>query len=141
MWMPLSDGYTISFVCFSAISDTCLAMEESVENPHAETALSNILPCVDPRTTNHTLTQSKQVITSIVDVVNTYIYSIANLDPSPDDNRYYNQSGPIMPPLCYPFDSQLQDRQCGSYEVSMANASLVCLSTWIICFACFLRCP
>ncbi|GMI71826.1 hypothetical protein like AT1G71110 [Hibiscus trionum] len=30
-----------------------------------------------------------------------------------------------MPPLCYPFDSQLQDRQCGFYEVSMANASLV----------------
>ncbi|XVF02806.1 hypothetical protein REPUB_Repub04eG0205800 [Reevesia pubescens] len=109
-----------------AISDTCLAMEEWVENPHAETALSNILPCVDQRTTNHTLTQSKQVINSIVNVVNTYIYTFANSDPSPDDNRYYNQSGPPMPPLCYhPFDSQLQDRQCGSYEVSMANASLV----------------
>ncbi|OMO88098.1 hypothetical protein COLO4_20449 [Corchorus olitorius] len=109
----------------NAISDTCLAMEEWVENPHAETALSNILPCVDQRTTNHTLTQSKQVINSIVNVVNTYIYTFANSDPSPDDNRYYNQSGPPMPPLCYPFDSQLQDRQCGSYEVSMANASLV----------------
>ncbi|XWS69297.1 hypothetical protein CRYUN_Cryun04dG0166800 [Craigia yunnanensis] len=107
------------------ISDTCLAMEEWVENPHAETALSNILPCVDQRTTNHTLTQSKQVINSIVNVVNTYIYTFSNSDPSPDDNRYYNQSGPPMPPLCYPFDSQLQDRQCGSYEVSMANASLV----------------
>ncbi|XVF85321.1 hypothetical protein PTKIN_Ptkin17bG0108000 [Pterospermum kingtungense] len=109
----------------NATSDTCLAMEEWVENPHAETALSNILPCVDQRTTNHTLTQSKQVINSIVNVVNTYIYSFANLDPSPDDIRYYNQSGPPMPPLCYPFDSQLQERQCGSYEVSMANASLV----------------
>ncbi|KAH1098046.1 hypothetical protein J1N35_014967 [Gossypium stocksii] len=117
--------YGVFVIMNNAISDTCLAMEEWVENPHAETALSNILPCVDPRTTNHTLTQSKQVITSIVDVVNTYIYSIANIDLSPDDNRYYNQSGPTMPPLCYPFDSQLQDRQCGSYEVSMANASLV----------------
>ncbi|XVF43663.1 hypothetical protein PTKIN_Ptkin02bG0059000 [Pterospermum kingtungense] len=109
----------------NAISDTCLAMEEWVENPHAETALSNILPCVDQRTTNHTLTQSKQVINSIVNVVNTYIYTFANSDPSSDDNRYYNQSGPPLPPLCYPFDSQLQDRQFGSYEVSMANASLV----------------
>ncbi|XVE74735.1 hypothetical protein DITRI_Ditri12bG0041900 [Diplodiscus trichospermus] len=109
----------------NAISDTCLAMEEWVENPHMETALSNILPCVDRRTTNHTLTQSKQVINSIVNVVNTYIYTFANSDPTPDDNRYYNQSGHPMPPLCYPFDSQLQDRQCGSYEVSMANASLV----------------
>ncbi|XVE85375.1 hypothetical protein DITRI_Ditri17bG0085700 [Diplodiscus trichospermus] len=109
----------------NAISDTCLAMEEWVENPHAETALSNILPCVDQRTTNHTLTQSKQVINSIVNVVNTYIYTFANSDPSPDDNRYYNQSGPPMPPLCYPFDSQLQERQCSSYEVSLTNASLV----------------
>ncbi|XWS34524.1 hypothetical protein CRYUN_Cryun21dG0045800 [Craigia yunnanensis] len=109
----------------NAISDTCLAMEEWVENPHAEFALSNILPCVDQRTTNHTLIQSKQVINSIVNVVNTYIYTFANSDPYPDDNRYYNQSGPPMPPLCYPFDSRLQDRHCGSYEVSMANASLV----------------
>lgn len=126
------------FVCFSAISDTCLAMEEWVENPHAETALSNILPCVDQRTTNHTLTQSKQVINSLVKVVNTYIYTFANSNPSPDDNRYYNQSGPSMRPLCSPFDSQLQDRQCGSNEVSMANASLVCLSNLIIWFEFFL---
>ncbi|KAE8724551.1 putative Fasciclin-like arabinogalactan protein 20 [Hibiscus syriacus] len=70
----------------NAISDTCLAMEEWVEHPHAETALSNILPCVDQRTTNHTL------------------------NPSPDDDCYYNQSGPSMPPLCSPFDSQLQNR-------------------------------
>ena len=135
----LSDGCMIPFVCFSAISDTCLAMEEWVENPHAETALSNILPCVDQRTTNHTLTQSKQVINSIVNVVNTYIYTFSNSDPSPDDNRYYNQSGPPMPPLCYPFDSQLQDRQCGSSEVSMANASLVFLSNLILWFGCFFR--
>ncbi|KAK8265355.1 hypothetical protein V6Z11_D12G172600 [Gossypium hirsutum] len=109
----------------NVISDTCLAMEEWVENSHAETALSNILPCVDQRTTNHTLTQSKQVINSLVKVVNTYIYTFANSNPSPDDNRYYNQSGPSMPPLCSPFDSQLQDHQFGSNEVSMANASLV----------------
>ncbi|TYI51398.1 hypothetical protein E1A91_D12G173300v1 [Gossypium mustelinum] len=120
------------------ISDTCLAMEEWVENSHAETALSNILPCVDQRTTNHTLTQSKQVINSLVKVVNTYIYTFANSNPSPDDNRYYNQSGPSMPPLCSPFDSQLQDHQFGSNEVSMANASLVCLSNLIIWFEFFL---
>ncbi|KAK5776694.1 hypothetical protein F383_28526 [Gossypium arboreum] len=71
----------------NAISNTCLAMEEWVENPHAKTALSNILSYVDQRTTNHTLTQSKQVINSLVKVVNTYIYTFANSNPSPDDNR------------------------------------------------------
>ncbi|GLT35035.1 hypothetical protein SLA2020_095200 [Shorea laevis] len=115
------------FVIFNnAISDTCMAMEERVENPQAETALSNILPCVDQRTTNHSLIQSNQVINDLVNVVNTYIYTFANSDPSKDDTtQYYNQSGPPMPPLCYPFDSQLQDRECTSQEVSVANASLV----------------
>ncbi|XP_058181307.1 uncharacterized protein LOC131299743 [Rhododendron vialii] len=47
-------------------------------------------------------------------------------NPSQANNpRYYNQSGPSMPPLCYPDDNQLQVRQCTSFEVSMANASLV----------------
>ncbi|KAE8707291.1 putative Fasciclin-like arabinogalactan protein 20 [Hibiscus syriacus] len=54
--------------------------------------------------------QSKHVISCIVDVVNAYIYTFANSDPSPDHDRYYNQSGPSMPPLCSPFDSQLRNR-------------------------------
>ncbi|XP_030512925.1 uncharacterized protein LOC115726959 [Rhodamnia argentea] len=114
------------FVIFNnAISDTCMAMEEWVENPHAESALSDILPCVDQRTTNQTLVQSKQVITDIVNVVNRFIYTYANTYPAQGNLYYYNQSGPMMPPLCYPFDSALKDRQCGSQEVSIANASLV----------------
>lgn len=109
----------------NAISDTCVAMGEWVNNPHAETALGNILPCVDQRTTNQTLIQSKLVINDIVNVVNTFIYTYANSDPPKDNIYYYNQSGPLMPPLCYPYDSNLQDRECGMQEVSMKNASLV----------------
>ncbi|XP_021896284.1 uncharacterized protein LOC110813448 [Carica papaya] len=109
----------------SAISDTCMAMGEWVNHPHAETALSSILPCVDQKTTNQTLMKSKEVINDIVNVVNTFIYSYANSNPSPGESHYYNQSGPPMPPLCYPFGPNLEDRQCGPQEVSMANASLV----------------
>ncbi|KAH7841213.1 hypothetical protein Vadar_027162 [Vaccinium darrowii] len=111
----------------NAISDTCMAMGEWVDNSQAETALSNILPCVDQRTTNQTLIQSKQVINDIVNIVNQFIYTFADTTPSPQANypSYYNQSGPLMPPLCYPYDGQLQVRQCTSFEVSMANASLV----------------
>ncbi|KAL6295153.1 hypothetical protein ACE6H2_003295 [Prunus campanulata] len=109
----------------NTVSDTCVAMEEWVEHPHAETALSNILPCVDQRTTNKTLSQSKQVINDIVNVVNQFIYTYANTYPSHADPYYYNQSGPLMPPLCYPYDSQLRDSQCGDQEVSISNASLV----------------
>lgn len=110
----------------NAISDTCMAMEEWVEYPQAQTALSNILPCVDEHTTNQTLYQSKEVIRELVNVVNTAIYTIVNLNsPVPTTPYYYNQSGPLMPPLCCPFDSQLKDRQCEPQEVSFANASMV----------------
>lgn len=102
-------------------------MDEWVDHPQAESALSNILPCVDEKTTNQTLYQSKEVIRQIVDVINTAIYTIANSNSPPAWAFYfYNQSGPLMPPLCNPFDSQLHDRQCQEpWEVSFANASTV----------------
>lgn len=110
----------------NTISDTCTAMQEWVEYPQAETALSDILPCVNERTANHTLYQSKEVIRQLVDVVNTAIGTIANLNsPLQTSQYYYNQSGPLMPSLCCPFDSQLKDRQCEPQEVSFANASMV----------------
>ncbi|KAJ1377708.1 hypothetical protein SESBI_48605 [Sesbania bispinosa] len=109
----------------NAISDTCMAMGEWVANPHRESALSNVLPCVDQRTTNQTLFQSKQVVTNIASVVNRFIYNTANTNATQGNLGYYNQSGPAMPPLCYPFDSQFQERQCTAQEVSSANASMV----------------
>ncbi|KAK9107028.1 hypothetical protein Syun_023039 [Stephania yunnanensis] len=123
----------ITFVLFgvfvilnNAIADTCMAMEEWADNPQAETALSNILPCVDERTTNKTLFQSKEVINQLVNVVNTAIYTFANWNPPPQAKFfYYNQSGPLMPSLCSPFDSKLQDQLCGYHQVSLSNASMV----------------
>ncbi|ESW15007.1 hypothetical protein PHAVU_007G036200 [Phaseolus vulgaris] len=109
----------------NAISDTCMAMGEWVANPHTESALSNVLPCVDQSTTNKTLFQSKQVVINIANVVNQFIYNAANLNITQGTPGYYNQSGPKMPSLCYPFDSQFQERQCTNQEVSSANASMV----------------
>lgn len=110
-----------------------MAMREWVEYPQAETALSNILPCVDEQTTNHTLYQSKEVIYQLVNVVNTAIDTIANSNSQMQMTPYYyNQSGPLMPTLCCPFDSQLKNRQCEPQEVSFANASMVC--TKFLCF-------
>ncbi|XP_048441039.1 uncharacterized protein LOC103948376 [Pyrus x bretschneideri] len=129
-WLLVAVTFILSgvFVILNnAVSDTCVAMEEWVEHPHAETALSNVLPCVDQRTTNKTLSQSKQIVNDIVNVVNQFIYTYANTYPSPASPYpyYYNQSGPLMPPLCYPYDSQLRDSQCGDQDVSISNASLV----------------
>ena len=113
-------------VCLSAVGDTCTAMDDWVHNPQAETALSNILPCVNEQTTNLTLHQSKEVILQIVNIVNKAISSIANSDHASRDNGYfYNQSGPLMPYLCSPYDTLLHDRQCEPEEVSFVNASMV----------------
>ena len=103
-----------------------MAMQQWADNPQAETALSNILPCVDERATNQTLLQSRSVVRSLVDYINTFIYTGANTDRPPSDQFYYNQSGPLMPPLCYPFDDKMHDRECYPQEVSMTNASVVC---------------
>lgn len=110
----------------NAIADTCVAMGEWVDHPHAETALSNILPCVDQRTTNQTLIESKEVTNAIVDIVNEFVDHFANSNPPPQAYPiYYNQSGPLMPHLCHPYDSHLLDLQCPPQEVSMGNASQV----------------
>ncbi|KAL3636019.1 hypothetical protein CASFOL_020566 [Castilleja foliolosa] len=113
----------------NAITDTCMAMGEWVENPHAETALSSILPCVDQRTTNQSLFQSKKVINDIVNIVNGFLDSAANLNPPAQAGAsiYYNQSGPLIPRLCYPYDSNLRDRSwpCSDQELVMENASMI----------------
>ena len=54
----------------SAAKDTCEAMDQWAQHPQAETALSNILPCVDESTTNRTLYQSKEVVVMLVRIVN-----------------------------------------------------------------------
>lgn len=109
----------------SAISDSCVAMKEWVDNPQAETTLSNILPCDDETATNQTLYESRKVVSMLVNTVNTYIYTAANTDRPPSDQFYYNQSGPLIPPLCYPFDDKMKDHECSSQEVSLQNASTV----------------
>ncbi|KAK9052224.1 hypothetical protein SSX86_028852 [Deinandra increscens subsp. villosa] len=110
----------------NAITDTCMAMGQWVDNPHAETALSNILPCVDQGTTNSTLYKSKLVVNDIANIINGFIGSFANSNAPPGVNsNYYNQSGPLMPYLCYPYDSQLHVLECPAQLVSVANASMV----------------
>lgn len=111
---------------FSAISDTCIAMEEWANNSQVETSLSNILTCVDQKTSNQTLIQSELIVNAVVDVVNMAINVGANINPSHKSVFYLNQSGPFMPHLCSPFDSDLNDRPCGPKDVSLANASSVC---------------
>ncbi|KAF7026942.1 hypothetical protein CFC21_039026 [Triticum aestivum] len=107
----------ILLIVTSASKDTCQAMDEWAEHPRAETALSNILPCVDASTTNRTLYQSKQVVVQLVKLVNRAISALSNR------KERHLHPGQLMPYLCSPYDENLNDRQCLSKEVTFDNAT------------------
>ncbi|KAG5532175.1 hypothetical protein RHGRI_026709 [Rhododendron griersonianum] len=101
----------VVLMCFSAISNTCMAMGEWVDTSQAETTLSNILPRVDQRTANQTLTQSKQVVNDIVNIVNQFIYTIADTNLSSQANN---------PSYC-------SSRRCSKPSMIMSKATAIIL--------------
>ncbi|GFP83316.1 hypothetical protein PHJA_000475000 [Phtheirospermum japonicum] len=106
--------------------DTCVAMNQWVQNPTAHTALDDILPCVDKATAQDTLNRSKEVTSQLVDLINTVISNVSNINFAPNfANLYYNQSGPLLPSLCNPFYHDLTDRACTPGEVDLNNATQV----------------
>ncbi|KAJ6383023.1 hypothetical protein OIU77_031446 [Salix suchowensis] len=106
--------------------DTCVAMDHWVHNPTAQTALDDILPCVDKATTQDTLLKSKEITTQLVEVVNQVITNVSNLNFSPNFKpMYINQSGPLVPLLCNPFYADLTIRPCSAGEVDLTNATQV----------------
>lgn len=109
----------------SAIGDTCVAMDDWVQHPHARTALDDILPCVDAATANESLYRSKEVTFQLANVVNQYIANISNSNFPPGIPPYFNQSGPLVPLLCNPLNSNLTERRCLDGEVGFGNASQV----------------
>ncbi|KAF9592113.1 hypothetical protein IFM89_011951 [Coptis chinensis] len=91
------------------VGDTCVAMDQWVQNPTSHTALDDILPCVDNTTANETLLRSKQ---GLLFITISLVLSV--------------------PILCNPFHADLTDRSCASGEVEFSNATQVraklCLS-------------
>lgn len=110
----------------SVTADTCVAMNEWIQYPTANTALDDILPCVDNATAQVTLLRSKEVTSELVNLVNQVITNVSNINFAPNFTPlYYNQSGPLMPLLCDPFHPDMTDRQCDSGEVNLSNATQV----------------
>ncbi|GAB2238017.1 hypothetical protein Droror1_Dr00015919 [Drosera rotundifolia] len=103
------------------VGDTCVAMEQWVQNPTAHTALDDILPCVDNGTAQEILSRSKDVTQQIVGLIDNVITNVANAD-SPS---HYNLSGPSLPVLCNPYNTDLSNRTCATGEVEFQNATEV----------------
>ncbi|PNY11785.1 hypothetical protein L195_g008400 [Trifolium pratense] len=111
-------------ILHNVTADTCVAMNEWNQYPTANTALDDILPCVDNTTAQETLLRSKEVTSELVNLVNQVITNVSNINFAPNFTPlYYNQSGPLMPLLCDPFRPDMTDRQCDSGEVNLSNAT------------------
>ncbi|KAK9279394.1 hypothetical protein L1049_013073 [Liquidambar formosana] len=128
-WILVAGTFILSgtFVLLHNVAaDTCVAMDDWVQNPTAHTALDDILPCVNSETAQETLLKSKEVTFQLVEVINQVITNVSNINFSPNfPSVYYNQSGPVMPILCNPFHPDSTDRACSPGEVDLNNATQV----------------
>ncbi|KAI9110273.1 hypothetical protein K1719_018715 [Acacia pycnantha] len=115
---------SISLVVKNGIGDTCVAMEEWLEHPQERTSLSEVFPCVDGPTAQKTLDITRNTSFQMTNMVDTFVTNIANVDGAPPSVSY-NQSGPLLPLLCNPFNSDMTRRQCDPQQVPLNNASQV----------------
>lgn len=117
---------TCTHVFNSVTADSCEAMNQWVENPTAHTALDDILPCVDNTTTHETSKRTKEITVQLLNVINQVIRNVtnANLPPSYAP-LFFNQSGPLMPTLCNPFNPDFTNRTCDPNEVPLSEATNV----------------
>ncbi|XP_047966767.1 uncharacterized protein LOC125211111 [Salvia hispanica] len=117
----------VFLVLHNVMGDTCVAMNEWVVNPTAHTALDKIIPCVDTATAEQARSQSKEVTFQVVQVVNGFIANVSNVNLPPIAGPLsYNQSGPLVPLLCNPYNPDKTDRKaCIPGEVGFTNATQV----------------
>ncbi|XP_051136388.1 uncharacterized protein LOC127255020 [Andrographis paniculata] len=121
-WILVVLTFTICgvfLVLHNVMGDTCTAMNEWSANPTVHTALDEIIPCVEEATAEEAVSESKAVTFQVVQLVNLIIRNLSNAN-----NRLinYNQSGPLVPALCSPYNGDLTDRTCAPGEVSLGSA-------------------
>ncbi|KAL3511940.1 hypothetical protein ACH5RR_024657 [Cinchona calisaya] len=128
-WILVAVTFILSGIflaLYNVAGDTCVAMDQWSKNPTAHTSLDDILPCVDVATAQETLSQSKNVTFQLVGVVNGIITNVSNVNLPPAARPLsYNQSGPLVPVLCNPFNPDKTARKCAAGEVNFNNATQV----------------
>ncbi|URD88265.1 hypothetical protein MUK42_26957 [Musa troglodytarum] len=128
-WVLVAATFFLSglfLLLHNAVADTCVSMDEWALHPREHTAMDDILPCVDVATTNASLRRSREVTFQLVNVVNQVVTNVSNADfPPMLKPLYYNQSGPLVPPLCNPYDPDLGSRSCTTGELGFNNVSRV----------------
>ena len=111
-------------------------MDEWVQKkPTAYTALDDFLPCVDQDVVQGMLNDTKMANYAAIGVVNK-IVDMANSDPNSGDGGTplsFNQSGPLLPQVCNPYNEDQSNRTCAPGEVEMQKVSEVITnkSSWL----------
>ncbi|CAM6091196.1 unnamed protein product [Calypogeia fissa] len=100
----------------NGVGDTCLAMREWVANPEANTSLDKFIPCNGAAAAT-ALPLSQGYTNQIVNDVNQGINNQINTN-LPLGAGGYNQSGPLVPPLC-------NTSPCPNNTVTLAAATAV----------------
>ncbi|XP_058004424.1 uncharacterized protein LOC110666004 isoform X2 [Hevea brasiliensis] len=115
----------IFLIFHNVVADTCVAVDDWLQNPTANASLSlQFLPCMDNKTAQETLKATKETSSYLINVVNKYIIEVANRDLPPTAGvLYLNQKGPPVPLLCNPFNSDLTERDCTHAEVNFSNVA------------------
>ncbi|CAN1814283.1 hypothetical protein LINPERHAP1_LOCUS27085 [Linum perenne] len=104
-----------------AVGDACVAMEEWLRNPTTNSTMNQVLPCLSNSVANQTLYVSKATVYFMVNSTNQFDTAIANNAPAAA--VAYNQSGPLIPPLCNPINPDMTDRTCQPGEVNIGNVT------------------
>ncbi|KAL4309821.1 hypothetical protein GQ457_01G039780 [Hibiscus cannabinus] len=104
----------IFLVFHNIVSDTCVAMDEWVQNPNANSALNDLIPCSDKQAGENIKQAGQTVTTTINDMLN-QIIAISN------QNTGYNQSGPSVPLVCDPYKNGNSRQTCGD-QVPLKDA-------------------
>ncbi|KAH0854122.1 hypothetical protein HID58_092589 [Brassica napus] len=100
-------------------------MDQWVHDPAAESALSQLLPCLDAKTIGDTLDITKTMTSTAVDMTNAYTVNISNFDHFPHNNPFYhNQSGPLVPLLCNPLDEHHNPRPLNAEGICITQGRL-----------------
>ncbi|WJZ85336.1 hypothetical protein VitviT2T_004879 [Vitis vinifera] len=116
-WILVAGTFILAgiFLLFHNVAgDTCLAMDEWVQNPIAHTALDDILPCVDAETAQDSLSKAKDVTYQVLSIVNLAV-DVSNADPG---------AGPLVPLLCNPFFASV-GQACPPDAVDLKDATQV----------------
>ncbi|XP_022716547.1 uncharacterized protein LOC111275432 [Durio zibethinus] len=140
-WIVITLTYIlcgIFLVFHNIVADTCVAMDEWVQNPMANSSMKELIPCWDREFGQNVLDASRSVTTGVNGILNQYIVAVANnetLIPSQAVPVYHNQSGPLVPVICDPYTKGDTRQSCGVGEVALSNAAEVKKPRSLSCFA------